>query len=538
MKRKSILFPLIAVLVLGAFGCLTGCGSGSIYSVTDAESFRQTLYESKKKSDNSRTATLQNDLTLYTNDDYFGTFSEVNDYTLDGQGHTITIRGDEGAFVSGRHGLFQSITNGAVKDVTIKYDFNARFTNGSFGGLAQELTNCTLENVNIIFTRPMTFSGNRFGGIAATASGCTFQNCSAEVTMSGRGMFAGGLVGFMSGGSMTNCAYSGGLDFTVTDGQYNVNTAGDYLGAVGGLAGVVSGRVSACRTEISELYVGLNADRWSTVGCDAGGLIGFAGSTASVSDCYVDITEDADFYFSKTSTGTFARHLRTGLIAGEVDNGAKIKNLYLDASMFTGAGERFKTNANKVSFDFGSVLTPNIEGVYIVSGDMFEQYNFTDAPVTIKDAPVTTAEEEEEEEEMRLTVEWEETFGIDGITLTYTQSDNQYSYKEGVFDIHENGQQRTVFGAPDSVSSDTFTSVYSDESLCDGGYYFRITVTLKGDTADVILERSHIKYTDTSNSQAVKSYDDIAFDLGETVIGGSSSSNVWKRDSATGKWVF
>lgn len=531
MKHRSILFPLIAVLLFGAFGCLTGCDSN--YSVTDAESFRQTLYKH-----NTRTATLQNDITLYTNDDFFNTGAEVSDYTLDGQGHTITIRGDEGAFVSGRHGLFQSITDGAVKDVTIKYDFNARFTNGSFGGLARDLTNCTLENVTVIFTRAMTFSGDRFGGIAATASGCTFQNCSAEVTMSGKGMFAGGLVGYMSGGSMINCTYSGGLEFTVTNGQYGVHSSQDYMGAAGGLAGVTSGSVSACRTEISKLYVSLNTDRWSTVGCDAGGLIGCVGSKASVSDCYVDLTEDADVYFSRTSYGTFSRYLRTGLIAGEADNGAKIKNLYLDASKFTGEGEKFKTNANKVNFDFGSVLTPNIEGVYIVSGDMFEQHTFLNALVTIKDEPVTTAEEEEEEEEMRLTVEWEETFGIDGITLTYTQSDNQYSYKEGVFDIHENGQQRTVFGAPDSVSSDTFTSVYSDESLCDGGYYFRITVTLKGDTADVILERSHIKYTDTSNSQAVKSYDDIAFDLGETVIGGSSSSNVWKRDSATGKWVF
>ena len=536
MKRRSILFPLIAVLLFGAFGCLTGCGflTGSrYYSVTDMESFRQTLY-----SKGNRTATLQNDITLYTNDNFFNTGAEVSEYTLDGQGHTITIRGDEGGFISsGRHGLFQTMTNCTVKDVTIKYDFNAKFTNGSFGGLAQELTNCTLENVTVIFTRPMTFSGNRFGGIAATASGCALKNCSAEVSMSGKGMFAGGLVGYMSGGSMTNCTYSGGLEFTVTDGQYNNNSAGDYLGAVGGLAGVMKGSVSACKCEISKLYASLNADRWSTVGCDAGGLIGFASSTASVSDCYVDLTEDADLYFSRTSYGAFSRSLRAGLIAGEVDNGAKIKNLYLDASKFTAAGEKFKTNANKVSFDFGSVRTPNIEGVYIVSGDMFEQYKFTDAPVMIKDAPVTTAEEEEEEK-MSLTVEWEETFGIDGITLTYTQSDNQYSYKEGVFDIHENGQQRIVHANPESVSADTFTSVYSDESLCDGGYYFRITVTLKGATADVVLERSHLKYTDTSNSQVAKSYDDIAFDLGEGVIGGSSSGSVWKRDSATGKWVF
>lgn len=538
MKRTLILFTLIAVLVLGALGCLTGCDiltGSSRYSVTDMESFRQTLYESQK----SKTATLQNDLTLYTDDDFFNTGAEVSNYTLDGQGHTITIKGDEGGFISsGRHGLFETMKNCTVKNVTIKYDFNAKFTKGSFGGLAQRLTDCTIENVDIIFTRDMTFSGSFFGGITSVAWGCTFNNCSAEVNMSGKGIFAGGFVGFVGSGSMTNCSYSGGLDFTVNDGEYGHNSANDYLGAVGGLAGVMKGSVSACKCEISKLYAGLNTDRWSTVGCDAGGLIGFASSTASVSDCYVDLTEDADLYFSRTTSSLFGRNLRTGLIAGEIDNGAKIKNLYLDASKFTAEGEKFKTNGNKVSFDFGSVRTPNVEGVYIVSGDMFEQHNFTDAPVTIKDAPVTTAEEEEEEEKMSLTVKWEETFGIDGITLTYTQTDGQYSYKEGVFTISENGRQRTVFGAPESVSADTFTSVYSDESLCDSGYYFRITVTLKGETADVVLVRSHLKYANTSNAQAVKSYDEIAFDLGETVIGGSSSGSVWKRDPATGKWVF
>lgn len=520
MKRKLLLIALSVVLVLSAFGAFCGCNP--TVSAYDSESLRKSLEKNSIE--------LANDFTVNTKDDLFCYGMELSDKTIDGKGHTITVKGEEGAF--GRRAFFGDITNCTIKNLNIVYDYNIKYSNGNFGGLATIASGCTIDNVHITYTRQFTMTGTNkcmyTGGLVARLiGGSKITNCSVTGDFLTQGSHMGGIAAYTSSDSaITRCTFTGSLNHTVRISNATEDMRSDYYGGVGGIAGSSFGSLSGCKVVLKQLYADLNCDRWSSCTIDAGGLVGRLGG--KLFDCYIDLTENCDLYFHKNGSSIFGRTLNAGCMVGSAVKGANIKNVYLDASEFAGTGAKFTQNG-KVCFDFGKVDTPNLENVYIMGGDMIQIHRFKDAAVTALESSTDAT---------RVKVEWDETLGIDGIVLTYTVKNGIFNYQEAVFDRIVNGSQIISHCPAESVSGDSKTSVYSNEGVNDGTHYIRISVTLNGETANAAVSSCHNKFANTSHSKAVSSYDDIEFNLGENVIGGSSSNNMWQREHDSGKWII
>lgn len=186
---------------------------------------------------------------------------------------------------TGAAGLFGTIgDNGSsIKDLQL-LDFSVAGASNT-GALAGTMTNCTVTNVlaynsSSDRTPTVTTTGGSAGGLIGSMSGGSVTKSAAALVVNGSGS-AGGLIGSMSGGSVT-ASYAGGhtenaeywthnADLEREEGIYNVRaasgTAGGLIGSMSG--GMVSGSYSTC----------------SASGTMVGGFVG-SGSGVNISNCY------------------------------------------------------------------------------------------------------------------------------------------------------------------------------------------------------------------------------------------------------------
>ena len=185
---------------------------------------------------------------------------------------------------TGAAGLFGTIgDNGSsIKDLQL-LDFSVAGASNT-GALAGTMTNCTVTNVLAYNSSPdrtatVTTTGGSAGGLIGSMSGGSVTKSAAALVVNGSGS-AGGLIGSMSGGSVT-ASYAGGhtenaeywthnADLERVEGIYNVRTAsGTAGGLIGSMSGgMVSGSYSTC----------------SASGTTAGGFVG--SGSGSISNCY------------------------------------------------------------------------------------------------------------------------------------------------------------------------------------------------------------------------------------------------------------
>ena len=232
--------------------------------------------------------------------------------TYMGQGHSI-----EGvvASVEGSAGLFGDLglaagSASSVSDLKL-IDFSVTSASGDAGALAGSLTNANITNV-AAYTgaekkdeTAVTATSGSAGGLAGSVTGGRLDKCAAALYVKG-GAAAGGLVGAAGGAEIASC-YSGGhtrdgayLDATEegTPGRVNVIAAGT-AGKAGGLVGQATGSGS-----VSDCY-----STCSVKGATAGG---FAGSAAgSCSNCYAT----GLVLGGSSTTGAFAGNM-TGSASG------------------------------------------------------------------------------------------------------------------------------------------------------------------------------------------------------------------------------
>ena len=153
--------------------------------------------------------------------------------TIDGQGHSITIKEDVSSFGNDAGGLFYKFNNSTVKNLVLKGSITANTTEGGY-----------------------------IGALCRSAYGSIFENVMSEVTITDNGSgFAGGLIGVLG----TNVEY----DAT----KAMVNNCAVYadVSSTNGIAGGILGAIwdtKRCCTIQNSIYMG--KIKGTTVGAIAG----------------------------------------------------------------------------------------------------------------------------------------------------------------------------------------------------------------------------------------------------------------------------
>ena len=134
-----------------------------------------------------------------TNTNWFsGTFNGVN-YTISGM-HQDGVSGG---------GLFACIQDATIKNVrleaTIITSSGGIYSEGTIVSLAY---NSTIENCT--FTGSLLSNRSNVGGIIGDMTGGSVTNCTNNGVVSGDSK-TGGIIGVMSGGSVTNCTNNGAV---------------------------------------------------------------------------------------------------------------------------------------------------------------------------------------------------------------------------------------------------------------------------------------------------------------------------------------
>ena len=310
---------------------------------------------------------LTNDITVdycigaYNNKVFYG--------NIDGNGHTILINLDVKYSYMTSVGVFSSINNASIKNLTVKgiinmYQQTADIYLGGFCGKSvnSSFINCTnqvtFDYTNCDFTRIVYAGGfcgsatssefldcsnkssisaigpcdkKYVGGIVASSENCIYKQCSNIGSLTGKSamsnyqpdnIYTGGLVGMSTNDNFTNCFNSGNITTTLEIDRYS-----GYLLLVdsytGGLVGYSNG------SEISTSYnigsvAGTYADSFSNRYTPfVGGIYGCASSmTTKAYSCFVDCT------LRVTTDG------RYGLIGG----GGEITNCFATTSCIVNKG--------------------------------------------------------------------------------------------------------------------------------------------------------------------------------------------------------
>lgn len=198
-----------------------------------------------------------------------------------------------------------SVSGSVVSDCTVSGDIAGKSGTVRMGGMAGrfdgQMTNCT-SSVNVVSnsTSLMCLTGGLIGN---SASG-TVSNCTATGKVTGKGAnstWIGGLIGFSSA-TISDCSAKG-------------DVSGEGRAWVGGLVGSHStGAISNCFAE------GNVNGKDQVEACNAGGLVGYLVSSATITKCYAAGNVMAES--AAESRGASAG----GLIGGS--NSATVNNCY------------------------------------------------------------------------------------------------------------------------------------------------------------------------------------------------------------------
>lgn len=235
----------------------------------------------------------------------------------DGSGQQIVNCDCSGSSPSGLFGIVESPADSSagtlVRDLELK-NFKVKSTGGTAGALAGTATGATVTNVlvhnDVADDTAYTIEGaDAVGGLIGSMSGGSISNSAASVYVkaTGSSASAGGLVGSVDGNAATiKNSYAGG--HTDGNGQYSESATATQRGhmnvystaTAGGLVGTFGG------TEIENCYSTCSAQ-----GTTVGGLVGNA------------------------TAGTIGKCYATGLIKGSTTAGAFVGTLGSDSTLGT-----------------------------------------------------------------------------------------------------------------------------------------------------------------------------------------------------------
>ena len=175
---------------------------------------------------------LTEDIVIPSGEWQFYQLNVSNPSTIDGQGHSITIKEDVSKFGNDAGGLFYKLNNSTVKNLVLKGSITANTSgdDGYIGALCRSAYRTTIQNVMSTVEIIDKGSGNAGGlvgyfggnkgdsGDAAYIPGSFIQNCAVYANIKSTNGTVGGLVGSTWSGyrcwQINNCIYAG----TVTGG--------------------------------------------------------------------------------------------------------------------------------------------------------------------------------------------------------------------------------------------------------------------------------------------------------------------------------
>jgi|GEM_PF-6759752 len=555
---KLIKFVLIAIVVIFVLLLLAECYMelkpkepvATTSEITNSEELGNIIGYNHSLAENeiSRTYIVKNDLELFAKEGYcfrsgyYG--SQFEGITLDGGGHTITIKGDEGTLNDDRKGLFSSIKDCTIKNLTIIYQITLKVDN-AFGGLACVVENSTIENVHIVYVKGVEYVGGEtyyFGGLAAQAhTNSVINNCSVKGDIKAKNGCVGGLLGSLGASSkVTNSHYIGGIEATLPEMPIIIDRTN--RACCGGLVGVNYGTISASYVKINKLNVLLNAATFDISGHgEIGSLVGHC--SGIIKDCYVDIAANASIRSSKGES-FFSRDLCSGLLCGHLSEGARLDNVYIDVSNWSEWDGETVSSKYSIGGLFGISDTQNINNVNFVDVShnvVLKREAISVVEKTLEEINVETKNGEQVENGLRFEYLTETVVDRTQISLTLRYVVNEetdyFKVEESVITV--DGVEINVLPTSIEDSERRFEYLFTTDDI----HLWRIEVFFDFDnlTAELGVLRS-IKSSSGNKFilrfdgvNVVDDYYNIVMDIHQDVIGAEPS--VWTRDSR-GKPIF
>lgn len=540
VAKKLLGFVLIVAMVSSCLLVLGGCNVIFAKNVSDSEGF----YEATKGSLSGYTFTpssnninITSDFTVKTGDEFFAVKMNSKTHlidgttlvkglmlkgmTLNGNGHTITIKGDAGGFLGKSNMFLWRLQSCTVKDLNIVYDIDLSISgsDGSrFGGLAGQAIDSTIENCTVIYNRNTDISfltdsygyhNSRFGGLVGAASdNTTITNCKVNGKLYGTAGYFGGIAGsVMEGSVIQNSQFDGSIETKYMEECF-----------VGALAGYCDGTIVSSKVTADYLkFVGQpQAHRARTSSCG-----GFVGKLAGkLTDCYLDFAPNGYLRAETIANGVFGTTVQAGAVVGEAVAGAIVKNIYVDGSFDNAVNFQFAERKFDVKFGVFDNESTSVSNVFFIDEDYYYDYeeNFQ-----------AVREETESGYKFYGTIHGEDAV-VEVTCKSYTNEDT------GATEWDKNvtrsitltiGEESFYLGHTNILNS----SIYYGDSFD----YYDYGVTL--DTTDQVNYQvkveKQLRHVGNGGATFVTSYNDIQFDTGSNMIGGAE--NYWKTDPTTGK---
>lgn len=536
MKKFLIVLAIIIITIIIIGNILNEINNNPkgpfIEEITTADEFTKYGYNEK-----DYRYFLKNDIEIFPKNPGFTDFGQnIIDSVFDGEGHTITVKGDDGSIGKERSGIFRNITNSTIKNLTIVFQFALKVET-KFGGLAATIENCTIENVHIVYKKGVEYVGSAdysFGGMIAEVNGSSkIVGCSVKGAIKSRNYCVGGLVGSLGSLScVLNSKFEGGINMSMP----TVKTTSDRTarGFCGGLAGANYGTIISSMVRIDKLNISFNAATFDINGhCEVGSLVGYC--YGFIKDCYVDFAEDASFCSNKAST-FFSRDLCSGLLCGHLSGGAHLDNVYIDVSNWKELDDKTVGSNYQLGALFGFTESNNINNVIFVdtsSNIVLKQDIYSNIVKTLEE--IYIGKEFGEKLIVGTRFEYKTKINIDDYKLTLTlryvisEEDNYYEIESSDITIGED----TIKLVPTAVegSKKHFKYLFSNDDY----HLWEINAVFDFDNMGVDLDiirsikSSNDKFIlNFDNVKIIDNYFDIIIDEHSDIIGQTPS--LWIRN--------
>lgn len=544
MKNNKVLSKVFCLLIVVAMAisCLlvfASCNKIFAKNVSNAEEFYKATKGSLSRytfTPSSNNINITSDFTIKTGDDFFGVTMNSKTHltdgttlvkglmlekmTLNGNGHTITIKGDSNGSLGKSNMFLWRIQNCTVKDLNIVYDLDLSISgsNGSiFGGLTGQAIDSTIENCTVTYNRNTDISfwtdsygyhDSGFGGIAGSTSNTTITNCKVNGKLLGTAGYFGGIVGRAMGGTVIeNSQFSGSLETKSMEECF-----------AGALAGSCDGTVVSCKVTADYLKFVGKPQAWRSRTSSCGGFVGkLAGK---LTDCYLDFAPNGYICAESIASGAFSTTVQTGVVVGETLAGAVVKNIYVDGTFDNAENIQFAETRRDVKLGIFDNESTSVSNIFFVDDDYYY-----DCEETFE----ATREETESGYKFNGTVHDEDVV-VEVVCKSSTDKDTGVTtWDKTRTDLIK----LTLEGVEYELKSTNILldSIYYGDTI--DNYVYGITLdTVDQITYQVKLERE-LRFVSNGGATFVTSYDEIDFELGENIIGGAE--NYWKFDPTTGK---
>jgi len=392
--------------------------------------------------------------------------------------------------------------------VILNISLNATSMSGLFGELKG-----TVKNVNL---KDCSFSGTNAGGIAGYMNGGTIDNCTVigGTVSCGNNDYSGGIVGYFYAGTVKDCFAAN----TVSAYSANSGQNGPVVGIVGSSAGYTDNNYyttavsdgNSTGTQVSGGFI--TAGEGVTIGS---GVWRTIGKTAA-NTYYFGKQDDVITFTAEVPTSTMKKFATTaGTLAGTVTAGTVTLTMPAEAVTVSLASVMPTITVAETIYT-GSALTPSItvkdgdttleaDTHYTVgeySNNINAGTNTATVTITGKGIYLGTASQ---------------TFTISPASVTLTANSGTELY---------DGTEKTITGFTCSVDGLTFTGVSASGSGTDAGEY---DVTFSGVTINTTTDDTG-NYVVTGTTNGKLTIMPISGNCGTT---GSESSVTWSYDVNT-----